>query len=161
MAAPTAPPPSAMPPPIMAPASFTASAIVGSAIGASPLGCDQYSDRCVGRTLWCGPGRLVVVTHGGVEIEDGQQGEDECLNDPDGQVEDLPDRVEHDEEHATDRYDPEFPLDEKRQEGQHQPSGQQVAEESKGQGDRLGQLLDQVDEDVERKEDCLLYTSPS
>src|SRR5580658_9941295 len=96
MAAPTAPPPISRPPPTMAPARLIAWSSPGSDIGDAPFGvccreiCLAVTRRNVsGRRVWsCAP--LVRLTHGTVEVEDREQGEDECLDGPDEEVEDLP-----------------------------------------------------------------------
>src|SRR5271165_1859337 len=105
MAAPTAPPPSARPPPTMAPAIRTASAIEASAMSASPFvfGWVQRRVGPDGSGVWCRRpvSGSVVRRHRRVEVEDGEQGEDEGLDGPDGHVEQLPDQREgHGEEGA-------------------------------------------------------------
>src|ERR1700722_16525946 len=108
--APTAPPPSASPAPTMAPANFTASAIEVSAIGTSPLwglslrsGVDDFAGLFVG----------LVRGHGGVEVQDGEQREDEGLDGSDPHVEQLPDHSERHGQDGTDGSRTEFPDDQR------------------------------------------------
>src|SRR5580700_4703901 len=103
MAAPTAPPPRARPPPTMAPASWIACWVVSCAIAGllcwlrrDRLGA--FGDQAPQRA---GPPGHVVPAHRGVEVEDREQGEDERLDRPDEEVEQLPDRVDdHDHDVA-------------------------------------------------------------
>ena len=47
---------------------------------------------------------------------------------------------------------PELPDDQGGQQGEHEAAGEQVAEQTEGQGDRLDQLLDHVHEQVDREQ---------
>src|ERR1039458_6012581 len=135
MAAPMAPPPRASPPPMKAPAELIAMSCVEAAAGI--LGFFLLVGRDCAR---CGPwasGRRPSVTSGDsrVEIEQGEQGEDERLDRADEQaVEQLPDDVHH-----WDRQD-----ELRREVGdqdEHDASGEDVAEEPEGERQRLGDLL--------------------
>src|ERR1700722_6317238 len=105
-AAPMAPPPSARPPPVKAPASSMAFCVVAPA------------------TLSCLlSGALVGVLFGGeLEVQQRQQGEDECLDDADEHVEQLPYHSQHRASHGE--------LDRQgQQQGDHDAAGKEVAEE--------------------------------
>src|SRR5579883_1908529 len=87
MAAPTAPPPRASPPPTIAPASRIASDVDPVAMTlSSPF--FSLLLRIV-RRAWRSVGD--VRGHGRLEVDDGEQGEDEGLDGPDAHVEELPD----------------------------------------------------------------------
>src|SRR6185437_12829760 len=153
MAAPTAPPPSARPPPIMAPASWMAwdwvSAIVVYLLW-FPL-ADQLATVMSVHT-----GRLTSMNigHGRVEVEDGEQGEDERLDGPDDEdVEELPDDAQDQVDDVADGEGAQLPGAEGGDQREHEGAGEQVAEEPERQGDGLGDLLDQVDEQVGRQEE--------
>src|SRR3954451_1133348 len=92
---------------------------------------------------------LVVVPAGHPEVEDGQQREDEGLDRADEHVEELPDDVEDAAEDATHGDPADLPRDQRTDERQHDAAREDVAEEPQRQGDRLDELL----EDIQREED--------
>src|SRR3954468_17749900 len=91
---------------------------------------------------------VVVLATGHAEVEDGQQREDERLDRADEHVEQLPDDVEEASEYAADRDAADLPGDQRADESEHDGAGEDVAEEPQRQGDRLDELL----EDVERRQ---------
>src|SRR6202012_4066968 len=132
MPAPIAPPPMISPPPINAPA-----AIVGSIISSFYL-VGVYQ----GSVLVRGSGQRVAVLvmvvfdlHGLAEIQDGQDREDEGLDRADEQVERFPDRVGR--PHDVRR--------EQRDQGDQDAARGGIAEETRRQRDRLGELFNEVD----------------
>src|SRR3954451_19304550 len=168
--APIAPPARAIPPPMKAPAVVMAELSTATVTpwfrAACPaqrvyLWCGRA--RRSGRRFWGGfAGRclvaglgvigdsLVVVVAGAghAEVEDGQQGEDEGLQSSQEQgVEQLPDDVEDDGEEAPERDVGRRQLHQRADQGDHDAAGEDVAEESQGQRDRLQQVL----EDLQRQ----------
>src|SRR5262249_40067691 len=130
IAAPMAPPPRASPAPISAPA--TAIAWFMRRILLSMGGGQARCLRAV---------QLLFQALAGVaEVHDRQQHEDERLEAADEEhIEELP---EHDREPADGQR-------QLRQQVQHQNPGEDVAEEPQGEGDRLDDLLDDVQWDEE------------
>src|SRR3954451_10817749 len=107
------------------------------------LGCAVVVRGRVGRGGVVGSGHVVVVLVVGVtgagghaEVEDGQQGEDERLDGADGHVEELPDDGEDDGQDTAHRSRPERPGGQGADQRQQDAAGEDVAEESQGQGDR-------------------------
>src|SRR6478735_4985730 len=78
---------------------------------------------------------VLIKFHGLAEIQDRQQSEDEGLDGADEKVEALPDRVGR----------PQDPWREQRDQRDQDAAGEDVAEKSQRQRDRLGDLLDEVD----------------
>src|ERR1700722_1933506 len=154
MAAPTAPPPISRPPPTMAPARLIAWSSPGSDIGDAPFGL-CYGEiwviwrSAVDTTASWAVSSLMRFAHGGVEVEDREQGEDEGLDGADGEVEELPHRIEDKGGDVPDGDVRDRPHAERRDEGEHEAARQQVAEESERQGEGLGDLFHPVDEDVD------------
>src|SRR6266545_1988921 len=135
-AAPMAPPPRARPPPTNAPASWIACSVVAISLllflSRSTAGWKEARRSRSGvsssvPSLFLGRRRP--------EVQDRQQGEDERLDEPDEQVEQLPRDVRA----------PQDVRREERDQRDHDHAGEDVAEQPQGQGDRLGDLLDQVD----------------
>src|SRR5690348_10440070 len=128
IAAPMAPPPRASPPPTMASPSvmFPPSP---SAAWARTLICLLVSFV---RTSWgrgvvrLEGGSLIVAAHRLGEVNQGEQGEDQRLDDADEHVEELPDRVGR----------PQDVGGHQRDDGHHDPAREDVAEQP--QGERRG-----------------------
>src|ERR1700691_3413715 len=139
IAAPMAPPPRASPPPTSAPAMPIAPATVCPAI--------VYSSWLVllRRLEYCGVLDLLLflvllfvlflVAGGHVEVDDREQHEDVRLDQPDGEIEGLPDDLEGSEGLGSEGGDHD----------DDQATREEVAEESKRQRDRLRDLFDEVD----------------
>src|SRR3954463_5713540 len=133
--APMAPPPRASPPPMRPPAVATACVMSFAAIvrlSPSRTSCDVWS-----------------VLFGGCEseVEDGQEGVDERLDRGDeARVEDAPDEVgEPVEREQVGR--------KKRDHREHDAAGEDVAEKSQGQRERVDDLLQQQDRAPQRRLD--------
>src|SRR5271154_1809957 len=139
IAAPMAPPPMANPPPTSAPAMPIAPATVCAAIVYSSWLVLLRSLEYCGLLLFLLLVKLLfvlfVVAHRQPEVDDRQQHEDVGLDQADGEVEGLPQDLE-----GTDRLGGEG-----RHHDDHQTAGEEVAEETKRQRDRLGDLFDEVD----------------
>src|SRR5271154_7568813 len=133
MAAPMAPPPRAKPPPTRAPALRIESATLPVSVAIIYSSWD-YSMQCLGlRSVLL----IVVMTHGEAKVEHGEQHKDEGLDSSEKSgVKELP----HDLERRSD-------VDGKQRQhhDHHQAAGEDVAEKSKGHGDRLGDLFNDVD----------------
>src|ERR1700739_4309836 len=123
MPAPIAPPAMINPPPMSAPAAIVASIHI-------------LLDN------WCWTCGLVMLLklHRLAEVKNRQQRKNERLDGPDEEVETLPDRVGQ----------PHDPPGEQRDQRDQDRTGENVAEKSEGQRDRLGNLLDEVD----RRQEC-------
>src|ERR1700757_2741799 len=83
---------------------------------------------------------ILLQLHGLAEVQDGQDGEYEGLNSSDEQIERFPNRVGR----------PHNPRGEERDQGHQDAAGEDVAEKTEGQRDRLGKFFDQVDRRQER-----------
>src|SRR3954452_11156253 len=133
MAAPMAPPPRASPPPIMAKPSVTFP-VMPSAAWARTLISLLVSFV---RASWVGGrggsvvGSLVLAAHRLSEVDQGEQGEDQRLDDTDEHVEELPDRVGQ----------PQDVGGHQRDDGDHDPAREDVAEEPQGQRRGTRQVL--------------------
>src|SRR3954447_5168745 len=152
-AAPMAPPPRARPPPTMAPAVLIADTSSGSAAtvsprfgapGAEPRVCcsvPRAGDRtvCSSRALEARKTVPLVflLLQREAEVQDREQGEDEGLDRPDDQVETLPQAVREPQQPGGDQPD----------DGEHHAAGEDVAEESQGEGERLDDLADDLQRD--------------
>src|SRR5580692_380512 len=134
-AAPIAPPPSARPPPMRAPATRTAPSMFPVAM--FPLLCRDRVSKCSWSVRWPPGASVLVLTHAHTEVHDGQEGEDERLNGADEQlVEGLPDgQADLREVGRNEGHD----------DRNHQHAREDVAEESEGQRDGLGDLFNDVD----------------
>ena len=96
----------------------------------------------------------MLCAHGGVEVQDREQGEDEGLDGPDEQTsKSFQTTATIKVTTIADRDVPQLPGPQGGDSESIRPPEKQVAEEPEGQGDRLGDLLHQVDEDVERAAD--------
>src|SRR4051812_31442093 len=118
IAAPIAPPPSARPPPTIAPARATACCMFCTAMCWSPSRWRATS--------------VALLVYGKAEIGDGEQGKDQRLNAADEHVEKFPDRVRQ----------PKHVRREQPDQRDHQPPGEQVAEQSQRERERLRALFD-------------------
>src|SRR3954453_14507275 len=129
MPAPMAPPPSPSPPPMRPPAVATAWVMSFAAMfRLSPSRTD------VGQKP-----ELVLLGGGEAEVEDGQERVDEGLDRRDeARVEDSPDEVGS----AIEREQVER---QQRDDGEHDAAGEDVAEETEGQRERVDDLLEQED----------------
>src|ERR1700722_5153632 len=131
IAAPIAPPPRASPPPTSAPAMPIAPATVCPAIVYSSwlvlLRCLEYSGVLDFLLLLVLLFVLFLVARGHVEVDDREQHEDVRLDQPDGEIEGLPDDLE-----GAEGFGGEGGQDE-----DDQDTGEEVAEESKCQRDGL------------------------
>src|SRR5580704_11159707 len=135
IAAPMAPPPMANPPPTSAPAMPIAPATVCAAIFYSSWLVLLRSLEYCGLFLYLLLLVLFLVAGRHIEVDDREQHEDVRLDQPDGEVEGLPYDLER-----TERL---------RRQGRHddddQTTGKEIAEETERQGDRLGDLFNEVD----------------
>src|SRR5579863_8628461 len=139
IAAPIAPPPRASPPPTRAPAMPIAPATVCPAIVYSSwlvlLRSLKYCVLLFFLLQFVLLFVLLLVARRHVEVDDREQHEDVRLDQANREVERLPDHLE-----GADRLG-----GERRHDDDDQTAGEEVAEESKRQRDRLGDLFDEVD----------------
>src|SRR5580704_7127241 len=139
IAAPMAPPPRASPPPTSAPAMPIAPATVCAAIVYSSwlvlLRSFEYCALLLVLLFLALFFLLFLVAGRHVEVDDREQHEDVRLDQSDGQIEGLPDDFE-----GTDGLGGQG-----RHDDDDQAAGEEVAEESKGERDRLGDLFDEID----------------
>src|SRR6478672_12830067 len=155
MPAPMAPPARARPPPTNAPAVWTAVSLTAIempllvyAESSAQLVTSGAPDRLRSVREFGGFVRvglvLLVLTVAGArhaEVQYGQQREDERLDTADEHVEQLPDQVRQPGGVERDQAD----------QGEHDAAGEDVAEESQRQRDRLGELLEDVQREQHRE----------
>src|SRR6478672_2077031 len=155
MPAPMAPPARARPPPTNAPAVWTAVSLTAIempllvyAESSAQLVTSGAPDRLrsvreFGGVVGVGLVLLWLTVAGGrhAEVQHGQQREDEPLDAAHEHLQQLPDQARDPRRVERDQAD----------HRQHDAAGEAVAEESQGQGDRLGQLLEDVQREQHRE----------
>src|SRR5690349_21266827 len=143
IAAPMAPPPRASPPPTMASPSvmFPPSPSAAWARTLISLLVSFVRKSWIGGRGRSVVGSLVLAAHRLTEVDQGEQGEDQRLDHPDEHVEELPDRIGQ----------PQDVGGHQRDDGHHDPAGEDVAEEPQGERGRTRKVLrDELDRGEER-----------